>query len=378
MGKKVKISEPLEIPFLDIFLTVAILFLLTRLFIAGSGYFCITSFLKHKWFGDPQSFLDFFFRWDSGWYYSIVTEGYSYTPGKSSNVAFYPLYPLLVKIFSSIFGHAKEIGFIISNLGLLTGAYYLYRIVIFETENVHLGLLAIFLLLINPMSFFHSTFYTEGLFLGLTASSFYYARRNRLLLAGCIGFFATLTRMTGVFTAIPIIVQAFQLTTDFSTFRIPRRIKTWIAIFLPALGILSLYFFFYLKFGDPFVGIKTQSTWSRHFSVIDFFKSIFDFPIYFRILFFVFFVLALLCIIHSLYIKLNFSYPLYILFSVLLPLTSGSAEAFPRFMSVVFPIYLSLALLIYNRTIFKYSLYMIFIGLLSLSISLFVNGYWMT
>ena len=378
MGKKSILPAPAENSLLAIFLSVLILFALTRIFIAGTGYFSVISILKYKWFGEPNGFLDLFFHWDSGWYRSIVQNGYSYVPDKQSNVVFYPLYPLLVKIVSTIFDHTKAVGFLISNLGLLTGSFYMYRIVYHETENHNISLLAVFLLLINPMSFFHSIFYAEGIFLGLTTASFYYALQNRLLLAGLLGLFATLTRMAGIFTAIPIILQACNITTTFRTLQIPKDFKKWVAIFLPSLGIIIFYTFLYIKFGDPLVSVKTQATWSRHFSFVDTFTSAFKFPTYFTILFFIFLIISLISFIHLLFIKTNLSYPFYLIFSILLPISSGLSESFPRYMSVVFPIYLSIALLIKNNQLKSYSYFMLFIGLLTLCTALFVNGYWMT
>ena len=92
---------------LQILFIVLILLVLSRLFIAGAGYFSVVSLLKGKWYGEPRGFLDIFFHWDSGWYHSIVQQGYSYVAGKQSNVVFYPLYPLLVKALYTVVGHVK-------------------------------------------------------------------------------------------------------------------------------------------------------------------------------------------------------------------------------------------------------------------------------
>jgi hypothetical protein len=39
-----------------------------------------------------QGVLQIFFQWDSGWFLSIVNQGYFYDPAKQSSVAFFPLY----------------------------------------------------------------------------------------------------------------------------------------------------------------------------------------------------------------------------------------------------------------------------------------------
>src|SRR5215813_6126646 len=44
--------------------------------------------------------VDMWIRWDSRWYQRIATEGYSYSPIDQSSVAFFPLYPLLIRAVS--------------------------------------------------------------------------------------------------------------------------------------------------------------------------------------------------------------------------------------------------------------------------------------
>ena len=41
-------------------------------------------------------------RWDSGWYTAVARYGYYLNPGQNSTVAFFPLYPLLIKGLSEI------------------------------------------------------------------------------------------------------------------------------------------------------------------------------------------------------------------------------------------------------------------------------------
>src|SRR5688500_11104443 len=43
------------------------------------------------------AWLDGWFQYDAGWYYTIATTGYSYVPGQQSSIAFFPTYPLAVR-----------------------------------------------------------------------------------------------------------------------------------------------------------------------------------------------------------------------------------------------------------------------------------------
>src|SRR6202011_4470518 len=45
-------------------------------------------------------FLDAWIRWDARWYETIALHGYSFTERAQSSVAFFPLYPLLMRAFA--------------------------------------------------------------------------------------------------------------------------------------------------------------------------------------------------------------------------------------------------------------------------------------
>jgi hypothetical protein len=53
----------------------------------------------------PESpLLDAAARWDSAFYLEIARQGYSLTVGEPSSVAFFPLYPLLLKVAALVVG----------------------------------------------------------------------------------------------------------------------------------------------------------------------------------------------------------------------------------------------------------------------------------
>ena len=111
------------------------IFVISRVLILFIGYLSNLVIIKGEHFNSPRSLLDLFFSWDSGWYLDIVKNGYFYIPGKESSVAFFPLYPILIKFFPFSFFDPKLIGFILSNLFLLLAGIYLYRLVKLEFKN---------------------------------------------------------------------------------------------------------------------------------------------------------------------------------------------------------------------------------------------------
>ena len=55
-------------------------------------------------FGRPSPFWDAFIRYDSGWYYQIARNGYAFVAGgpsvgvgKAGKIAFFPVYPILMR-----------------------------------------------------------------------------------------------------------------------------------------------------------------------------------------------------------------------------------------------------------------------------------------
>ena len=131
-------------------------------------------------------------RWDAEHYLRIAGQGYFGT-----EPAFFPLYPLLIRIVSGFTGSLLVAGLIVSNTASFLSLLYLYKLVEHE-YNRHVAQRATFFVSIFPTAIFFSAVYSESLFLFLTVASFYYVRERRWLMAGVFGFFAALTRSEGV------------------------------------------------------------------------------------------------------------------------------------------------------------------------------------
>src|ERR1700675_2079986 len=57
-------------------------------------------------FGSTSPFWDSFARYDSGWYFQIARFGYHYTPGGRDTIAFFPVYPMLMRHVGRLFGRS--------------------------------------------------------------------------------------------------------------------------------------------------------------------------------------------------------------------------------------------------------------------------------
>jgi hypothetical protein len=353
----------------------------SRLLVLLIGWLSSLVVLKSEFydkpFGNPQSIVDLFFRWDSGWYFSIVQNGYSYFPGKASDVAFFPLYPSLVKLFSFDLADVKITGIVLSNVALFLAMIYLFRLVKLDYQNTKIPLNSVIFALIFPASFFFSIFYAESLFLFLTVACFYYARKNRWFLSSLFGFFAALTRALGVFIFIPILIE-YVAPTSFKDLKFSKIKKDILCLLLIPAGLLTYMTYLYLRFNEPLAFLKAEIAWSRGFALGLFtLKSALSYDPFYKFTFLGFVALSILMLVYLIHSKVRISYIAHTAIQLFLILSSGLLESFPRYISVLFPMYLGFAIIARNR-FWEETLKLVSASLLTLFVILFVNGYWLT
>ncbi len=212
-------------------------------------------------FGAGHEFLNGLFRWDSGWYLQIAERGYSFRPDKSSSVAFFPLFPLLSRYLGKLMGGHAVAGLVIANVASVGAIAYL-RLLGGALFGDRIGKLAVTLLLVFPTSLFLSAYYTEGLFLFCAIGAMYHYFRGQFVWCGCLGFFAMLTRSTGI-----VLFGALALDLGCQLY-CKRQRFSWRMLWLLAMpvGLAVFPVYLHFKFGDAFAFAKTQEHWDRHAS----------------------------------------------------------------------------------------------------------------
>jgi hypothetical protein len=362
------------------------IFIISRLGILLISYLTNLIMAKGFWFGDPnKTFLDLFNMWDSGWYMKIVENGYFYTPGQESSVAFFPLYPMVVKFFSLLFGNPLVFGFIVSNVSLIIAGIYLYKLVELDFGDSTASK-TVFFMMVSPVSFFFSIFFSEGLFLSLAIASFYYARKNQWLVASILGFFLALTRSIGVLIFIPLLIEYMGI--DFKSFKLNlKKIKKDILyLLLIPLGLFSYMAYLFFKFGDAFAFSHASAAWGRKFvSIFTVLTNIDLIPHgtandlsaqFYVILNWGPVFIALFLIGYLICSKIRFSYILYSFLLLFFYLSSNIISSMYRYISVLFPLYLGLALIGNKSRFWNDFLTLFSVMLLTFCTILFTNGYW--
>lgn len=145
--------------------------------------------------------------------HTVTQSGSSFNESISLSYAFFPFYPLMIRIFAfplqvlglNAIATATLAGVIVSGLGTLLGMLALYDLTRHSLGEAG-ALRAAYYLIIFPTGFFLIQVYTEGLFVGLAFGCLAMLKRKHWLLAALLGVAATMTRAVGVLLVIPMAI----------------------------------------------------------------------------------------------------------------------------------------------------------------------------
>jgi hypothetical protein len=200
-------------------------------------------------------------RWDSVWFMAIANDGY----GGGAREAFFPLYPLLVRVAGAPFGSALIGGALVSTALLGVALVLLHRLVALDHDRA-VARNAVLVTALFPMSFFFSAVYSESLLLALSIGAVYAARRERWAWAGALGLLAATTRSAGVLLLVPLaMIYLWDVgRPSLRTMRPLRADALW--LLLVPLGLVAYCGFLALGGHDPLAPFNAQEVWFRSFA----------------------------------------------------------------------------------------------------------------
>lgn len=192
---------------------------------------------------------------DATRYLDIAQNGYVKTGENAINLVFYPLYPLLMRWLGAVLGSLPAAGMAISQTGYAVASVLLYELILLDgsPRNAWDGVL---LMALYPFSMFVMGLFTEGLFLALTIGCLYALRRGKYSWAGCVGFFAALTRTQGMLLFFPAVYE--WVTHRFGPKRSKVRLTDAVLLLIPA-GFGVYLLINYSMHGDPFQFLKYEA-----------------------------------------------------------------------------------------------------------------------
>ena len=182
-------------------LKIILIAVISRLLIFVFGYVAAYAFgVTDK--GFFSSFTDIWNAADSEHYYKIAEFGYASSGDNAKYIVFYPLYPLLIKLFAMIFKDYAFSAIFVSNVCFVISCVYLYKLTRID-YNSETSKDSVWMMIIFPFSMFLSCAMTESLFIMLSLMCIYYARKEKWFRVGLLGFFAAFSRTQGIILLIP-------------------------------------------------------------------------------------------------------------------------------------------------------------------------------
>jgi hypothetical protein len=295
----------------------------------------------------PQQLRRLAMRTDGSWYLSIARDGYEkrpFTIEKAYNWAFFPLYPLTVRAVASFTGNYRLVAIALSNLFFFLALIALHKTVLAFGYDQPLANRAIFYLAAFPTSYFFSLPWTTSLFLLLAASSFLAAKRGVWWMAGVCAGLASATRYEGLFLLPALLIFYWQCSQPFKL----RPNILW--LLLAPTGLLAFMAYLYAITGNALAFVDAQEAWKvrRGF----FLRPLAEFIVSpselsagwnFRLLNFIAAMMALLCAVVWLR-RREWAWAFYILVSVITPLSTATLEGHARYVAVLFPVFVMLAI----------------------------------
>ncbi|HWV22600.1 MAG TPA: mannosyltransferase family protein [Thermomicrobiales bacterium] len=197
-----------------------------------------------------------FRHWDGTWYAWIAEDGYK---AHDALAAFFPLYPWLMDIGHRLTGLPVEtVGWAISHLAFFGALVMAYKLVRLDFSDI-VARWTLVALAVFPTAFFFSAIYTESLFLFLSVTTLWAARKNDWLLAVIVCFFATMTRSAGIMLGAPLAVLFIQQ----HGWNLRRWFPKVLLGVIPPIGLL-IFGKFLESEGRTFFGWRDQQwQWSR-------------------------------------------------------------------------------------------------------------------
>lgn len=330
-------------------------------------------------------------RWDGQWYLKIASEGYRLDDGSA---AFFPLYPWTITIMGWLAGERFIwSGILLSSIFFLGALMLLHRLVRIDFHPEDAGR-TVFYIAAFPMAFFFWAVYSESLFLFLSVGALLAMRTQRWWLAGVAIGLAIWTRSTGLLLLLPL---AFEMWRAYHPPRPtqpnalpPMRPSRWTlpSLIVPAVALLGFLLWSWVVFRDPLAPLSAQAGWNRHFSwpwntIVDAWNEAANAGIRFQPenqswTYLGSFVLAVILGVLAMR-WLRGSYSLYMWAGIIFPLFSATPHnpllSYPRFLAVLVPAFIVLALMGRNRYANQIITWASLL-LLALYTIRFVNWYW--
>ena len=313
-------------------------------------------------------------QWDGGHYHQIARQGYMFL----SDYAFFPLYPILIRLSKPLFfGDILITGLIIANISFFLFLYIFYHYLKNKFgQKTTVSTISTFLTF--PTAFFAVAYYSESIFLLLAITAFYFLNKKRFLLASLAVSFASLTRLVGASLIISV-VYCYLSTVNLNLKKLDRNL---LHVSVAAFGFAAYVIFLFAKLNDPFKFLTSQISWERSITdpistIISYFWAIAtgEFrPVndYFDLSLTVLFLTVLILGIK----KIPSSMWIFSMLVILIPSSTGTLTSMPRYLLSSLGAFIVIGKFLEGKPRLKIAVWSISLIVQSILAVRFINGHW--
>ncbi|MEO5842391.1 MAG: glycosyltransferase family 39 protein [Acidimicrobiales bacterium] len=204
-------------------------------------------------------------RWDDGYYLTILRQGYRPFPayGAFQQTEFFPLLPWTTRVVQALVRSETVAVHIVVSAASLAAVLLIYTIARRYRDEAT-ALLAVAVLLGSPGSIFLWLFFSEGIYIALSAGALLAAESRRPLLAAALGAGVAMCRPLGVLIVVPLLLAQAERRPRAERRRVDCTTAT---AFVPVVGLLVVMAAQWRQAGDPFAYPKVSALWGRHNSL---------------------------------------------------------------------------------------------------------------
>lgn len=274
-----------------------------------------------RYTAEPSTHLDFMSEWDGPNYLHIAKYGYT----NRSLAAFFPLYPLLIRLLMFIVDSPLISALVVSWLSL-TGALFFYFKILkdYLDESDTSTVMGLLLFLFFPTGVFLAATYSESLLAFLSLGAFYFATKKRYLIAGSLTGLATAAHPIGVMVIALVALLLWEV-----------KAKIWqiaLAIVIGSAGLIGYMSYLWVSMRQPLAFLSAQKHHIRWLS------GQFIHPILITMtpITLALFALAIISVIY--WWPRNRSLAVFGSLFVLLPLITANFDGYARYLLINFPI----------------------------------------
>jgi hypothetical protein len=360
-------------------------FATTRVVLVVTGYFALTLFPAHpveSWMGlsfPDHPIVDGWVRWDSFWYESIVDPAPRFVPSYLSNANFFPFYGWVSWVAALPFRafldleHAFFFGaLIVSSVSFLLGLKAVERLAT-ALAGRDVAIRTIWLIAVFPFSFFFTAVYADALYFCLCAWALTFAYERRWYAACALAAMAAMTRIPGIalFPALGLAYLRHATTRAEGSERASLK-EAAICVAILAIAPVVIGSYYEWRYDNPLEFLRARQVgWNRASGIAGYLRDFgyfFETPIFpcssaadclkefaptRALLGVVYLVLLPASIVLTLKAArtLGVGLTAWALFSIAMALPNGF-DGMGRFTAVLFPVFISLAMLLRDRKAF--------------------------